>query len=89
MRDNREEWFRDIVGNPLEVDNCVLVCQNNRIVVGRITELHDTWVMVRPLEAEAGKRREAPPQKVLRKYPYNVYAVNPKEIFWAQLKDSL
>jgi hypothetical protein len=89
MSNNNSEWFLDITGNPLEVGNCVLTCQNNRIILGRITALGETNIMVQPLEADAKKRREIPPQKPLRRFPYNVYAVNPKEIFWAELKDSL
>lgn len=89
MRTNQDIWFKDIVGNPVEEGSFVLTCQNNRIIVGRIKELGETNVIVQPLEVEAGKRREVPPQKPLRRLPYNVYAFDPKEIFWAQLKDSL
>jgi hypothetical protein len=89
MRTNTEAWFKDIVGNTLEVGNCVITCHNGRIVVARIENIGDTNVVVQPLEADAKKRRGIPPQKPLRRLPYNVFAINPKEIFWAELKDSL
>jgi hypothetical protein len=85
---------KDLLGKPLEVGQHVFTVANNRIVIARVTHFTDRFVWVQPIESTAGKvngrpRRAVPPQKPLRKYEYNVVAVNPQDITWASLTDSL
>ena len=86
--------IKDLLGKPLEVGQHVFTVANNRIVIARVTHFTERFVWVQPIESTAGKvngrpRRAVPPQKTLRKYEYNVVVVNPQDITWASLTDSL
>ena len=85
---------KDLLGKPLEVGQHVYTVANNRIVIARVVKFSGTFVWVQPIESTAGKvngrpRRAVPPQKPLRKYEYNVAVVNPQDITWANLTDSI
>jgi hypothetical protein len=85
---------KDLLGKPLEIGTHVYTVANNRIVIARVVKFTEIFVWVQPIESTAGKvdgrpRRPVPPQKPLRKYDYNVVAVNPQDITWANLTNSL
>ena len=86
--------IKDLLGKPLEIGTHVYTVANNRIVIARVVKLSETFVWVQPIESTAGKvngrpRRGVPPQKPLRKLDYNVAAVNPQDITWANLTNSI
>jgi len=85
---------KDLLGKPLEIGQHVFTVANNRIVIARVVKFSKTFVWVQPIDSTAGKvngmpRRAVPPQKLLRKYEYNVAIVDPKDITWANLSDAI
>jgi hypothetical protein len=83
---------KDIAGRDLAIDNHVLLCEHNRIIVGKVTKLHDNWrslVTVEPLASDAGSRRQEPAQKPLRRNSYNLYLVTDQEMLVAILRGAV
>ena len=86
--------IKDLLGKPLEIGTHVYTVANNRIVIARVVKLSETFVWVQPIESTAGKvgglpRRAVPPQKILRKYEYNVALIEPVDMTWATLSDAV
>lgn len=77
--------FKDLLGKPLNKHDFVVTNHNGRIIVARVVRFTDAFVYVQPLNSNAGNRRSTPPQKILRKYEYNVAVVEPKDMTWATL----
>jgi len=83
---------QDIAGRDLAVDNHVILCEHNRIIVGKIIKLHEGWrsqITVQPLNSTAGQRRVEPSLKPLRRNSYNVYLVTDHEILMAMLRGAV
>jgi len=80
--------FNDILGTPIEIGSTVVACHNNRIILGRITELFENSgsVKVEPLQSDTAGRRPAPKMKSFRRDEYNVFVVNDQELFMGTLK---
>jgi hypothetical protein len=81
--------FKDLLGKPLAEKDFVVTNHNNRIVVAQVIRFTDLFVYVQPLNSTAGKRREVPPQKILRKYEYNVALIPPPDMTWAVLTNAI
>ena len=83
---------RDIAGRELALDNHVILCELNRIIVGKVVKLHDNWqstVTLQPLHSTAGGRRVEPNLKPLRRNSYNLYLVTDQEILMAMLRGAV
>jgi hypothetical protein len=83
---------RDIAGRDLAIDHHVILCEHNRIILGRVIKLHDNWqsqVTVEPLRSTAGGRRVEPSLKPLRRSSYNLYLVTDQEILMAMLRGAV
>ena len=80
--------FNDILGTPIEVGSTVITCHNNRIIVGRITELFENScsVKVEPVRSDTAGRRPVPKMQSFRRDEYNVFVVNDQELFIGTLK---
>jgi len=80
---------KDLLGKPLNEKDFVITNHNGRIVVAQVVKFTDIYVFVQPLNSTAGKRRCVPPQKVLRKYEYNVALIPPPDMTWAVLSNAV
>jgi hypothetical protein len=80
---------KDLLGKPLTEKDIVITNHNGRIIVAQIVRFSDTYVFVQPLNSTAGKRRNVPPQKELRKYEYNVALIPPPDMTWAVLVNAV
>jgi len=80
---------KDLLGKPIALNDYVITNQNNRIILARIVKFTDRFVFVQPMDSDAGRRRHTPPQKMLRKYSYNIALVDAREITWATLTNSI
>ena len=80
--------FNDILGTPIEVGSTVITCHNNRIILGRITELYENSysVKVEPVQSDTAGRRQPPKMKPFRRDEYNVFVVNDLELVVGTLK---
>jgi hypothetical protein len=80
--------LNDILGTPIEVGSVVVVCHNNRIILGRIIELFENSysVKVEPLPYDTDGRRPPPKMKPFRRDEYNVFVVTEQEHFIGTLK---
>jgi len=82
----------DIAGRELAVDQHVILCEHNRIILGKIVKLYDNWhssVALQPLNSTAGGRRVEPNLKPLRRNSYNLYLVTDQEILMAMLRGAV
>ena len=89
---NSSHTHKDIAGRDLALDNHVILCEHNRIIVGKVIKLHDNWrstVTVQPLNSDAGGRRHEPAQKPVRRNSYNLYLVTDQEILMAILRGAV
>ena len=79
---------KDIIGNELKPDAVVVYTDNNRIVLGRVTKIHEgsTKVSVIPLQSDTMGRRPPPKAKTVRREDYNVFVVNDAEVLIGTLK---
>lgn len=86
---------RDIAGRALAVDQHVILCEHNRIIVGKIVRLfdpiraRDSRVKIQPLSSTAGGRRVEPNAKPMIRLSYNVYLVTEQELLVAMLRGAV
>jgi hypothetical protein len=80
--------INDILGTQIEVGSTVITCHNNRIIVGRITELFEKSdnVKIEPLPFDTDGRRDIPRMKSFRRADYNVFVVSDQDLFIGTLK---
>ena len=80
--------LNDILGTPIEVGSVVVVCHNNRIILGRIIELFENSysVKVEPLPYDTDSRRPPPKMKPFRRSEYNVFVITDREMLVGTLK---
>lgn len=79
----------DLFGKEIAIDDYVLTCQNNRIVIAKIVKIDKTWITVKPIASNAGNRRSIPPQKTLRKLGYNISKIDDPEITFGMLRGAI
>ena len=83
---------RDIAGRALAVDQHVILCEHNRIIVGKIVRLFDpksaghSRVKIQPLNSTTGDRRPEPNAKPVIRLSYNLYLVTDQELLIAILR---
>jgi hypothetical protein len=83
---------RDIAGRALAVDQHVVLCEHNRIIVGKIVRLYDpiragdSRVRIQPLNSTSGGRRPEPNAKPTIRLSYNLYLITDQELLVAILR---
>lgn len=86
---------RDIAGQALAVDQHVILCEHNRIIVGRIVRLYDpirasdSRVGIQPLNSTTGGRRPRPNIKPMIRLSYNLYQVSDQALLVAMLRGAV
>jgi len=87
-----QDTHLDIAGRELAVDNHVLVCEHNRIILAKVTKLHHgrgSKITARSLNSTAGGRRVEPSTKPLLRNSYNVYLITEPEMLMAILRGAV
>lgn len=82
------EYYRDLAGKPIEIDDPVITTESNRIITGRVTKINTRSgnVTVLPLPSSTGNRRRPPIERPLTRAPYNVYVIPRGDELFTQIR---
>ena len=82
------EYYRDLAGKPIEIDDPVITTESNRIVTGRVKKINKTTgnITVEPMMSSTGNRRRPPIQRNLTRAPYNVYVIPQGDELFTQIR---